>query len=93
METIENLKTINNQLTNVIKTLEQVNAAKLGLVADLIGACQEIDTEYKDFCNEIDDENEQEIGITYAKGISVEWQIEADWWHPISKILNKINET
>lgn len=59
-------------------------------ILELLSVLKELDEQYRDWCSEIDDEYEEEIGTTYENGISLEYYIEAETMHTISKLLRKI---
>lgn len=63
-----------------------------GVVNDLIEACQEIDQDYEEFCSEVDIDCNCSPGDTYKNGVSLEYQIEAEWWHKVSLALRKIEK-
>lgn len=57
-------------------------------LTDLLDACESIDRYYKEhFCAGCDFDFDKKIGTTYEDGISLEFYIEADWWHDISKAI------
>jgi len=60
-------------------------------IAELLDACEAVDRHYKErFCHECDLDYGEEEGTTYEHGISLEFYIEADWWHDISKAIRKL---
>lgn len=61
---------------------------EIDAVDTLLDACESIDLYYKNrFCKEMDSEYNDPEGTTYEHGISLEFYIEADWWHDVSKAL------
>lgn len=62
-------------------------------IYNLIEKCQQLDVHYKQYCDEVDEADDAEPGTTYRDGISIEFYIEADWWHDISLILREMNKS
>ena len=65
----------------------------LGDINDLVEVCLALDAQYKEyFCAENDEEDGMELGTTYYsdRGVNVEYYIEANMWHRISKIIRKM---
>jgi len=60
------------------------------LINGLINFCMVIEESYQNFCNELDENWGDPGGTAYENGVSIEFQIEADWWHDISLILRKL---
>ncbi len=58
-------------------------------ISELLDQVQKLDNHYKKMCEEMDENYEDEIGTTYRDGISIEYQIEAMWWHDISLAFRK----
>jgi len=78
------------QAKRLLSTVEEdlKNAPEKANITELMEACEKLDRYYKSrFCAEIDSEYGEEPGTTYEDGISLEFQIEADWWHDISVAL------
>lgn len=84
------LEMANKWLTNAIESLD--NLPTEAVIADLIEAVESIDSYYKDWCDEMDEDNGDEIGTAYENSAYIEFYIEADWWHKVSLALRKIKE-
>lgn len=67
----------------------------IGLTAELLKALESMDEQYKEFCAELDEVNGEEKDTTYNNvfGPSIEFYIEADDWHKISRALRKMNKS
>ena len=59
-------------------------------ISDLINLVRKLNVQYFDWCTGIDDEYDQPHGTTYEDGISLEYYIEAEDMHKLSKLLRKI---
>ena len=86
---------ITDALRSMAVTLNDVaidldNAPEAAEMRDLFKALKSIDDYYKnEFCKELDETYEETPGTTYKNGISLEFEIEASWWHEVSLILRK----
>lgn len=58
-------------------------------ISELLDNVQKLDNYYQQYCDEIDETAGDEIGSTYRDGISLEFYIEAEWWHDISLAFRK----
>lgn len=58
-------------------------------ISELLDQVQKLDNHYKQMCDDFDESDGTEIGTTYRDGISIEYQIEAEWWHDISLAFRK----
>lgn len=84
-----NIEHAKRLLTTVEEDLK--NAPEKADIVELMEACERIDRYYKNrFCVEMDAEYGEDEGTTYEDGISLEFYIEADWWHDISVVLRKL---
>lgn len=61
-------------------------------LAELIETCEILDAYYKDLCDEIDEENNDEIGRSYREGRNIEFYFEATDWHRISLALRNLRK-
>ena len=87
----DRLQQISHQLTEVSAHLDA--APVKADTADLMAALKVIEDYYKDdFCHNCDIDFGESPGTTYKTGISLEFYIEADWWHNVSLALRKLNE-
>ena len=59
-------------------------------ISELLTACNQIEEYYKSWCEEMDEARGVPEGTTYKGGVSIEFYIEADWWHEASLALRKI---
>jgi len=85
------LKRAQNIIQQAAKDLE--SAPEKADIVELIDACERVDLYYKErFCEELDADYEEAEGTTYENGISLEFYIEADWWHDISLALRKLRD-
>jgi len=83
------LERAKNLIQNVIKELEEAPEKKA--IIELINACEAIDRYYKErYCAELDLDYNEPDGTTYEEGICLEFYIEAEWWHDVSKALRKL---
>lgn len=57
---------------------------------NLVEACEKIDAYYEQWCKELDEEIGENEGASYKYGVSLEFQIEADWWHEVSLALRQL---
>ncbi len=83
-----------------IETAEQyLNRAKESLdevpnveaLSELLDALFVIENYYRDrFCPEMDEDFGDDPGTTYEDGANIEFYIEADWWHDVSKAIRKL---
>jgi len=80
-------------LKNALTEIE--DAPELSAIIDLLAACEVIDERYQDFCADFDRDDGDEIGTLYNSygGISIEYYIEADWWHDVSRALRALRKT
>ena len=84
---------VEQAVTRLTKALERIdNEPALGVITDLIEACEEIDRHYKAMCDETDDYHKDPVGTSYENGINIEFYIETSWWHTISLALRKLRE-
>jgi len=77
-----------HQLNLVLEELAKV-PDKSELV-DLFEALTNLESRYIEFCESCDEGQGQELGTTYRDGISLEFYIEAEVWHEVSKALRKL---
>lgn len=59
----------------------------------LIQACEAVDRQYKEMCDDCGKEWGDEPSTNYQDGVSTKFYIEASDWHDISIALRKIKET
>jgi hypothetical protein len=85
---INDLERAKTLIESSIKGLNE-NPDKV-LIKELIDACRAIEFKYKAMCNSIDENSGDPKGSNYDEGPSIEFEIEADDWHPISKCLRKL---
>jgi hypothetical protein len=90
IDTKDYLQTAKRYLDAAIQDLE--TAPEKTALVDLLRAIRSIDNYYKDWCDEIDEENNDTQGTTYEEGVSMEFYIEADWWHDVSVALRKLDK-
>lgn len=86
------LKIAHSYIANVLDRLETDEKMGETSLADLVEACERVDAYYKQWCRELDEETMEDEGTSYRDGISLEFQIEADWWHDISLALRKLRK-
>jgi len=85
------LQKAQNLIVHAIKDLEA--APEKSAIVELLDAVEAVDNYYRDrFCAELDDDYGEGKGSTYEHGISLEFYIEADWWHDISVALRKLRD-
>jgi hypothetical protein len=84
-------------INDIIRDLESLalnfeEAPEKGDIIDILEALEQIDIYYDLWCTDIDIYNDKPVGTTYKSnnGISLEFCIEADTWHYISKLLRKL---
>lgn len=77
-----------HQLNLVLEELAKV--PDKSTLVDLFAALENIERHYIEFCASCDEG--QEPGSTYRDGISLEFYIEADWWHDVSVALRKLKQ-
>jgi len=86
-----NLEKAQQCLTQVESDLN--NAPEIADIVELLDAVEAVDNYYRDnFCLECDANWGEEPGNTYEDGTSMEFYIEADWWHDISLALRKLRD-
>jgi len=90
------MSTINETLEQGLSCLRAVQTElkadkNIGLSADVLRAILALDMRYKEFCWGFDDDDGVERGTTYKDehGISIEFYIEAESWHEISKAFRQ----
>ncbi len=88
METKAKLVMASQLLNSVLDDFK--DAPEKIAIVELINAVRRLNVKYFDWCTEIDDENGEPHGTTYENGISLEYYIEADEMHNLSKILRKL---
>jgi len=77
----------------VAEALEELQKnPEVSAISELLAACEPIEMYYKQWCDEHDDETGDTPGNTYKHGTSLEFYIEADWWHDVSLALRKLKE-
>lgn len=86
------LKIAHSYITAVLERIEANEKVSETSLVDLIRACERVDAYYKQFCAECDADWGDDEGSAYRDGVSLEFQIEADWWHSISLALRKLKE-
>jgi len=89
---IDKLKRIKSLTDSILKDIE--NVPEKAAISNLLKALQLIEDYYKSWCREHDDDTGDAPGTTYKNGTFIEFYIESDWWHDVSKELRKwkINE-
>lgn len=87
-----NLKQIERATENIKKTLNETENYKIELIDDLVKACEVIDNVYYEMCGVYDIEDGLSQDTTYNEGVSIEFYIEAEWWHEVSIALRKLKE-
>jgi len=85
-----NIAMAKRYLDEAAKHIKEADGASPEVIAELIAACRGIDEHYKEMCAEADDRYGDPDGTTYRDGISIEFYIEADWWHDVSLALRKL---
>jgi hypothetical protein len=83
----ENLDTARITLNNAIELLKA--APERSAISDLIMACEVIDAQYKQMC----EDTYQSGKDAYENGVSIEFYIEAEDWHEVSLALRKLRST
>ena len=86
-----NIAIIKRSLADLEREVKETTA--LADINDLVEACLALDDHYKIyFCSVNDEEEGFSQGTTYNSetGEYVEYYIEADMWHHISKIIRKM---
>lgn len=92
MGIIRDLKMADALLGNCVEKLEN-SSVSIGDIDELLEVIGELDNYYKEeFCAQTDEERDLPTGTTYnmRAGISLEFYIEADDWHRISKAYRKL---
>lgn len=92
------MASIQQKLTSIINNaqsvLDDVGSDNLleqnEAIRELIDACLTIESYYKTFCNECDEDWGEKPGTCYNQGVSMEFYIESDWWHDASLALRKL---
>jgi len=77
-------------LQKVQKGIE--DTPNLEALNELMEALIPIEMHYRDFCEGCDQDFGDEPGTTYEDGISLEYYIEASWWHEVSLALRKLGK-
>jgi hypothetical protein len=90
MDVINQLKISQKWLSDSIESIER--SKEITLPDELLDALDYIDSYYERFCGELDEDFGDEPGTTYKDGVSIEFYIEADWWHKVSLILRSLRE-
>ncbi len=62
-------------------------------IGALIRACETVDRQYKEMCDQADSDYGDDPGTNYQTGMNIEFYIQASDWHTISTALRKIKET
>lgn len=89
MSMMDDLERAQNLIQRVITDLNEEPEKEA--LTELLDACESLDRYYKErFCAECDLDYGEEPGTTYEHGISLEFYIEADWWHTISQAIRKL---
>ena len=86
--TMMNVKELREILNNVLDRLEE--APEKEAIVGLLEACEVIDEHYKSYCEELEEQGGDEPGSLYKDGVSIEYYIEASWWHDVSVQLRKL---
>lgn len=87
MTIINNLESAQQYIDAALHDLKET--PEKDALNSLLNACENIDTYYKEtFCASCDSEyGDEKEGYTYENGISLEFYIEASWWHDVSKAI------
>jgi len=87
------LQQVENLLTRIRERIEADE--DIGLLAELMETVGVLDERYKEFCDEIDREDGEEVGSMYNDefGPNIEFYIEADDWHKISLAFRKLRNS
>lgn len=66
----------------------------IGLTDELISTLEELDEKYREYCYEIDNDDDLDSGTTYKakSGPRMEFYVEANDWHKISKALRTLKK-
>lgn len=79
------------QITSAIKDLTE--AETIGDISSLIRACQQLDEQYEEMCDDWDIQHGDEPGTTYKTGLNIEFYIEGLDWHDVSLALRKLSKS
>ncbi len=85
----EKLVYARDYINSVIRDIE--NAPQKEAIVDLLKVCQSLDEYYKEYCDELDVANGDEVGTAYRDDPNVEFYIDTSNWHDISLALRKLN--
>jgi hypothetical protein len=83
-------------ISDLEMALEQLKKNRaVGLSAELLDAIEALDEHYKEFCSELDIQDDLEPGTTYNDdcGVPIEFYIEADDWHNISLAFRNMRKS
>lgn len=85
------------RIKNLVESLEQrLNRdSTVGLTAEILDTLDLLDQDYMEYCSNLDLERGDEPGTAYNDeyGPNIEYYIEADDWHKISRALRKLKNT
>jgi hypothetical protein len=86
------LQIIKSIADRAMKTLEKDET--VGLTAEMVEAIERMDNRYEEYCKGLDEEWGEEPGTTYdgEYGPSIEFYIEADDWHTVSRAFRKLKQ-
>ena len=87
-----NLKQAQHQIQGCIDLLNMI--PDKAVLAEIFQILQRLDADYKNWCDEYDEQcGDGAIGFTYENGISLEYYIEAETMHDLSKLIRKLDKT
>lgn len=84
----DQLKYANSYITKAINLLDE-NPTEDAL-CDVLQHCKALDEYYKKWCAEQDEAYGDPKGTSYKDGVSMEFYIEAEFWHEISLALREL---
>lgn len=89
----QHIRTIEGLLAHIRVYLEADKT--IGITKELVDALNGFDEIYKEYCEGIDETNNEEPGTTYNNpyGPNIEFYIEADDWHRVSLALRELNKS
>jgi len=87
-----NLKQAQHQIQGCIDLLNMI-PGKVEM-AEIFEILRRLDEDYKRWCDEYDEQyGDGAVGLTYEEGISLEYYIEAETMHDLSKLIRKLDKT
>ena len=87
---IRKLELIRNYANESIKEIR--NAPEKAILSELMKALYQLDTHYKDYCEECDEDYGYEKGTHYREDMNMKWYIEGLQWHEVSLLLRELKK-